>query len=32
MSQKFSTTIQIMKKMQDMKNSASIMEYIIDDH
>jgi len=32
MSQKFSTTIQIIKKKEDMKNSASIMEYISDDH
>jgi hypothetical protein len=32
MSQKFSTTIQIIKKTEDMKNSASIIEYIRGDH
>ena len=31
-SQKLSTTIQVMKKKQDMKNSASITPYINDDH
>jgi tellurite resistance protein len=32
MSQKLSTTMQVMKKKQDMKNSESITEYINDDH
>jgi hypothetical protein len=32
MSQKLSTTIQTMKKKQQMKNSESITEYINDDH
>ena len=32
MSQKLSTMTQMMKKAQEMKNSASIMEYIRDDH
>ena len=32
MSQKFSTTMQIIKKKQETKNSASIIEYIRGDH
>lgn len=31
-SQKFKTTIQAMKKKQETKNSASIIEYISGDH
>jgi hypothetical protein len=32
MSQMFNTRMQIMKKKQDTKNSASMIEYIIEDH